>query len=195
MPPRSTSDYPANLNQDWSPGPPRRTRELVERIAAQLVERRLTVAVAESLTGGLLAAGLTELAGSSTFFLGGVVAYADRAKVDLLGVPAETIQRETAVSEPVAAAMASGARWRLQADLALATTGLAGPGDGGTGLPVGLTFIALATPAGTAVHRFQLPGDRGAVRAAAVQAALAILDEWLEGSPPPDRCSSPIDFR
>jgi nicotinamide-nucleotide amidase len=133
------------------------------------------VATAESCTGGLLGGRLTELPGSSDYVLGGAVVYADTAKRALLGVPAELLRDYGAVSEPVARAMADGARARLGATYALSVTGVAGPGGGSPDKPVGLVFIACAAPDETIVRRFEFPGDRDTVRAWSVVAALHLL--------------------
>ncbi len=148
----------------------------VDQLVADLLRSRgATVATAESCTGGLLGGRLTELPGSSDYVLGGAVTYADAAKRDLLGVPAELLREHGAVSEPVARAMAEGARARLGATYALSTTGVAGPGGGSPGKPVGLIFIACAAPDGTVVRRHEFPGDRDTVRAWSVVAALHLL--------------------
>ncbi|HVH64721.1 MAG TPA: nicotinamide-nucleotide amidohydrolase family protein, partial [Candidatus Acidoferrum sp.] len=113
------------------------------RVGDQLRERRQTVAVAESCTGGLLGAAFTDVPGSSDYFLGGVIAYDNRVKIEQLGVPVEVIERTGAVSAETAAAMASGVQRLLGADLGLSITGVAGPGAE-EDKPAGLTFIGLA---------------------------------------------------
>jgi nicotinamide-nucleotide amidase len=146
-------------------------------LAEDLVRAGATLAVAESCTGGGLAARLTDLPGSSRWFLGGVVAYSNQAKADLLGVDERLIEAHGAVSAEVARAMAEGVRRRLKADIGASTTGISGPGADGTAKPVGLTFIAVASAAGTRCRRFVFAGDRRANRAQAVEAALkAVLD-------------------
>jgi nicotinamide-nucleotide amidase len=144
-----------------------------------------TLATAESLTGGLVAAALTDVAGSSATFRGGVVAYATDLKADLLGVDVPLLRRVGAVHPEVAATMARGARDRLQATYGLATTGVAGP-DGQDGRPPGEVHLALAGPGagrfGVAVESLQLPGDRAAVRAAAVHRAVALVVDTLGNS-------------
>jgi len=131
-----------------------------------------SLAVAESCTGGMIAAMITEVPGASEYFLGGVVAYANSAKTDLLGVDASLIADRGAVSEPVAAAMAEGVRARFGADWGIGVTGIAGPTGGSAEKPVGLVFIALAGPAGSAVHRHVFSGSRDIVRRRAALAAL-----------------------
>lgn len=135
----------------------------------------LRLATAESCTGGLIAACLTEIAGSSDVFERGFVTYSNEAKTELLGVSASLIAEHGAVSEPAAHAMAEGALARSPADIALAVTGIAGP-DGGTAeKPVGLVYIAAARRGGPVrVERHLFEGDRGAVRRATVHAALAL---------------------
>jgi len=144
-------------------------------IGHQLTQRRWTLAVAESCTGGLLAGKLTDAAGSSSFFRGGTVVYANEAKTELLGVDPSLIRKEGAVSEPVARAMADSIRRRLKSTLALSITGIAGPDGGTPEKPVGLVFIGLSTPRGTAVRRFQFSGARDSIRTRSVIAAL----DWL----------------
>ncbi len=151
-----------------------------------LRERGQTVAVAESLTGGLLGAALTQLPGSSATFRGGLTVYATDAKAGLAGVPAEVLAAHGAVSEPTARSLAEGARAALGADWGVATTGVAGP-DEQEGKPVGTVHVAVAGPAGTAVRTARLPGDRERVRAVAVTAALDLLRRSLAGPDAPAR--------
>ena len=140
------------------------------------------LATAESCTGGLIATLLTQVPGSSDYFLGGVVSYANSAKIALLGVAPELLAAEGAVSEAVALAMAEGIQQRLGAAWALAVTGVAGPGGGGPGKPVGTVWIALARPAGEAQARLHhFAGGREAVQAQAAAAALAWLLGELDG--------------
>jgi len=148
-------------------------------IGNRLRERSQTLSVAESCTGGLLGARITSIAGSSDYFRGGFLAYTEEMKTALLGVPAELIAGETAVSEPVARAMAEGARRCTGADFALSVTGYAGPGGGTPENPVGTVFVGLATPHGTDVRRLRLPGDRDRIRGFAVQNALDMLRRAL----------------
>ena len=150
-------------------------RELLEALARRLKAENLTVAAAESLTGGRVAAALTALPGSSAYFLGAVVAYSNRLKMELLEVPEEVLTRWGAVSEPCARAMAEGARRRLGARLAVATTGIAGPEGGNPAKPVGLVWLAVAGPEGVRAIERRWPGDRRAVTAAATREALRLL--------------------
>jgi nicotinamide-nucleotide amidase len=155
-------------------------RTIDEIVAGLLRARGATVATAESCTGGLLAGRLTELPGSSDYVLGGAVTYADAAKRDLLGVPADLLAVHGAVSEPAARAMAAGARAATGATFALSTTGIAGPGGGSPDKPVGLVYEACAGPGGTLVRRHEFPGDRATVRAWSVVAALHLLRRALQ---------------
>lgn len=154
-------------------------RTVDDIIAAELRGRQATLAVAESCTGGLLGARLTARSGSSDYFLGGVVSYADQAKIDLLDVPPGMLARFGAVSAEVAQAMAEGARRALRADYALSITGVAGP-DGGTAQkPVGLVCIGCAGPEGSRVRESSFPGDRDSVRMFAATSALHLLRATL----------------
>ncbi len=152
---------------------------LVERLAARLRSTGQTLATAESCTGGLLAAAITDLPGSSAFFLGGVVPYGDRLKHEVLGVPEDLLAAKGAVSAEVAIAMAQGARERLGTDLALSVTGIAGPASDATEKPVGLTFIGLAGPDLVLVRQFNWKGDRWENRRLSVEAALNLALESL----------------
>ncbi len=154
------------------------TDELVQaaaRLQTACRERGLTVALGESCTGGLVAHAITQVSGSSGYFLGGVVSYADSAKMTLLGVPEELIDRHGAVSAEVAGAMASGARRRFGADIAMSVTGIAGPDGGTADKPVGLTFIGLAHHRQVSTRRFEWAGDRSAN----IEASAAAAFEWL----------------
>lgn len=153
---------------------------LAERLQGVCLGRGLTVATAESCTGGLAAATITEVPGASGYFVGGVVSYANSAKEELLGVPGAAIAAHGAVSAQVAMAMAAGARARFGAALAVAITGVAGPDGGTEAKPVGLTYVALADGRGTDVRRFSFTGDRTVVRESAVREALGWLVERAE---------------
>lgn len=143
-----------------------------EALLAQFRARGLKIATAESCTGGLIAATLTAIAGSSDVVERGFVTYSNEAKADLLGVPAELIAAHGAVSEPVARAMALGAVARSAADVALSVTGVAGPGGGSAEKPVGLVFVGAARRGGDVrVERCLFPGDRASVREASVAQA------------------------
>jgi nicotinamide-nucleotide amidase len=156
---------------------------LEQVVGALLRERGQRLAVAESCTGGLVAAKLTDVPGSSAYFQGGVVAYADAAKRELLGVPAALLAEHGAVSEPVARAMAEGARARFAADLAIATTGISGPEGGSEAKPVGLVHVALADASGTHADHFVFPLDRLRHRQLTAQVALDWIRRRLLGFP------------
>jgi len=147
-----------------------------ERLGELLVKKGWTVSVAESCTGGLLAARITDVAGSSRYFRGGVVTYQNEAKERLLGVPARAVERG-GVSEEIARAMAQGCRERLQTDIALGITGIAGPGGGTRKTPVGTVYVAIDSPGETRCERFSFSGDRASNREQAVQAALKMAIE------------------
>ncbi|MGQ9477425.1 MAG: CinA family protein [Candidatus Bipolaricaulia bacterium] len=157
---------------------------LEEEIGALLRERGLTLATAESCTGGLLGHMITNVPGSSDYFLGGVVAYSNAAKERLLGVRAETLAKEGAVSEAVALEMARGARRLFGADLALATTGIAGPGGGTEEKPVGLIYIALVTPDRELCERHIWSSDREGNKRRSAERALELLLGYLSASEP-----------
>lgn len=148
---------------------------LAERLQAACLASATTVALAESCTGGLVAAALTSVPGSSGYFLGGVVSYADAAKRDLLDVDPAVLAAHGAVSAQVARAMAEGARARFGASVAASVTGIAGPDGGSTEKPVGLTYIGVADDAGADVRRFVWSGDRAANRLDSAVAAIELL--------------------
>ncbi|HEX2175793.1 MAG TPA: nicotinamide-nucleotide amidohydrolase family protein [Nocardioidaceae bacterium] len=148
---------------------------------ATLTAARHTLAVAESLTGGLLAATLTDVPGASAAFRGGVCAYATDVKTSLLDVPAALVASVGAVSGDVAAAMALGARTRLGATYGLGTTGVAGP-EPQEGRQVGTVFVAVAGPGGAETLPLRLPGDRAAIRRATCREALALLRRTLDAA-------------
>jgi nicotinamide-nucleotide amidase len=155
----------------------------VEAIVLDLCrEGGLRLATAESCTGGLVAARLTSVPGSSDAFVGGVVAYADEVKARELDVPGEVLERHGAVSAEAAAAMAAGARERLGADVAVAVTGVAGPGGGSAEKPVGLVFLHADGPDGEAARELNFPGDRDAIRSRATVAALHLVRTLLTRS-------------
>jgi nicotinamide-nucleotide amidase len=158
-----------------------------EQVASLLAGR--SVAVAESCTGGLLAARLTDRAGSSAYFAGGVVAYSDEAKTELVGVDADLIARVGAVSDEVAEALATGALTRFGADFGVGITGIAGPGGGTEEKPVGLVCFCVATRSGQKLTRsVQLPGNRADVRDRSTTVAMHLLRRVLagEGDEAPD---------
>ncbi|MEA2228573.1 MAG: nicotinamide-nucleotide amidase [Solirubrobacteraceae bacterium] len=153
-----------------------------EQVAALLHDHGWTIATAESCTGGLLAGRLTDLAGSSDYVAGGVVAYSNEAKVRMADVPAELIEREGAVSTEVAEALADGARSRLSADVGVGITGVAGPGGGTERKPVGLVCFSVAGPDGRRITRSAtLSGDRADVRERSTTVALHLVRRLLRG--------------
>jgi nicotinamide-nucleotide amidase len=149
----------------------------VGALAQALTARGWRIATAESCTGGAIAAACTARAGSSDWFERGFVTYSNAAKCEMLGVDGALIAAHGAVSEPVARAMAEGALARSPAQLALAVTGIAGPGGAVPGKPVGTVWLAWGRPGAVQAERLQLDGDRDAVRAAAVAQALRRLHE------------------
>lgn len=151
------------------------------RVGALLRRHGLTLATAESCTGGLLGHRLTNVAGSSDYYLGGVIAYANAAKVSLLRVDAELLAGEGAVSAAVALQMAAGVRRRLRADVGVSTTGIAGPAGGSPEKPVGLVYIALAAPGVERCERHIWPHDRLGNKKATAQRALEMVLECLAG--------------
>lgn len=152
------------------------TREQAATLLRELQARGLTVATAESCTGGLVGATLTAIPGSSATLLAGFITYSNTAKARILGVPEAMLAEHGAVSAPVAQAMAEGALRGCEADLAVAITGIAGPGGGRPGKPVGLVHFAAARRGAPTLLRHEVfPGDRDAVRAASVVLALRLL--------------------
>jgi PncC family amidohydrolase len=154
--------------------------KLEEIIGRMLTERKLTLAVAESCTGGLLGHRITNVPGSSNYFQGGIIAYSYDAKEWLLGVHHDTLYEHGAVSEETALEMARGARKALGADVAVSITGIAGPSGGLPGKPVGLVFIALSARDRERVERFVWDSDREGNKARSAEAALAMLKEFLD---------------
>lgn len=153
----------------------------VPSLARALREQELTCATAESCTGGMIGAALTSLPGSSQWYRGGVIAYANEIKTALLDVPARTLAVHGAVSQPVALAMALGVCRACGADAAMATTGVAGPDGGAPDKPVGTVWIGWALSGRAVARRFLFAGDREAVRRAAVAEACAGLLDLLRG--------------
>lgn len=155
--------------------------ETLEVRAGQLLRARgLTLALAESCTGGLVAHRLTNVAGSSAYMLGGVVSYSNTAKERLLGVQSATLVAYGAVSEQTALEMARGARRLFGSHIALSVTGVAGPGGGTDAKPVGLTYVGMVAPAFEQVRRFVWDRDRAGNKSESADAALRMLVEWLE---------------
>lgn len=150
-----------------------------QQVGTMLADRGLTLAIAESCTGGLVAHRVTSVAGSSAYFLGGIVAYAYEAKEALLGVRHETLLAHGAVSEETAREMAQGARQRLGADVGISVTGIAGPAGGLPNKPVGLVYVALSAPDAELCRRHIWQGDRLANNTLSVEAVLELLLTYL----------------
>jgi PncC family amidohydrolase len=148
-------------------------------LASDLSRMGLMLATAESCTGGLIGSVLTEIPGSSAFYLGGVISYANTAKIKLLQVESATLEREGAVSEATAKQMALGVRRALDADLSVSVTGIAGPGGGSASKPVGTVWIGISSERGERAGHHRFDGTRAAVRAASVTTALSMLREEL----------------
>jgi competence/damage-inducible protein CinA-like protein len=163
-----------------------RVEHTLERVVGEaLAAAGATVVTAESCTGGLVAERLTKVPGSSAYFLGSLVAYSNRLKTALMGVSPEVIERSGAVSAEVVAEMASGARRRLEADYAVAVSGIAGPGGATEGKPVGTVYLAAVGPdGGSSERQLRLPGDRDTVRWIASQHALEMIRRLVLGLPP-----------
>jgi len=163
----------------------RLTASAAKLLGAALSASGRTLAVAESCTGGLLGGAVTSIPGSSLYFSGGVVAYGDSAKTSLLAVPPELIVARGAVSREVALAMAEGVLSLFRADLAIAVTGVAGPGGGSRGKPVGTVWVAVVASGGVRyAHRFRFPGGREAVRRETVRASLGAAIDVLRSEAP-----------
>ena len=150
---------------------------LADELGDLLAAKHLTIAVAESCTGGLLGSLITQRSGSSSYFLGGVIAYANSVKSDELGVGADLLRSHGAVSREVAAAMAEGVRSRFRSSLGAAITGIAGPRSDDTDKPVGLTYVAVTAGSGTSVSEHNFKGDREAIRRQAAREALRMTIE------------------
>jgi nicotinamide-nucleotide amidase len=154
---------------------------LEKRAGTALKEKGWTLALGESCTGGLIAHRITDVPGSSNYFLGGVMAYSNPVKERLLGVNSETLRAVGAVSEETAREMARGASQAVSSDVGLSVTCIAGPGGGTEEKPVGLTFIGASTPEGEWVERHVFQGDRQSIKGSASDAALNLLLYALEG--------------
>ncbi len=152
---------------------------LEERIGEQLRHNKWRLALAESCTGGLLGHRITNIPGASDYFVGGIVAYANEVKAEVLGVPAEILTEHGAVSRPTVIAMARGVRRLLKAELGLAVSGIAGPSGGSPEKPVGYTWIGLSTPQGEETRSFIFSGNRLAIKEQAAEQALRLLWEHL----------------
>jgi len=158
--------------------------DLAHRLQGACIARGLSVAAAESCTGGLVAHVLTEVPGASAYVRGGIVAYADEIKRELLGVPGSVLAAHGAVSAQVAVAMAEGVCRRMGTSLGIGVTGVAGPGGGTDAKPVGLVYVAVAGLGRTTVRRFQWDGDRSANKRDSAQSAIEMLVEQVELATP-----------
>lgn len=156
--------------------------KLTSELAKKFIDQSLTVGTAESLTGGLVAAALTSVPGSSAYFQGGLTAYSNQLKVELLGVPFQVIQEFGAVSEECARAMAEGARRKMNVRAAVATTGIAGPDGGTAAKPVGLVWLAASTGHRTIAVKHIFEGNRETITRASVVEALKLLDDLIQES-------------
>ncbi len=156
--------------------------DLAGRLGARCKALGLRVATVESCTGGLVGHLITEVPGSSAYYVGGFVTYSDALKRDVVGVPEDVLAAHGAVSAQVAMSMATGGRARTGADLAVSVTGIAGPDGGTASKPVGLTYVAVADGVGVAVRRHVWTGDRSENKACSAAAALELLLERVEAS-------------
>jgi nicotinamide-nucleotide amidase len=154
--------------------------KLLNKISTLLNEKKITVATAESCTGGFIAHTLTNISGSSNYFDRGIISYSNNAKNELLNVPKELLKEYGAVSEPVAKAMAEGIRKISNSDIGLSTTGIAGPTGGTKEKPVGLVYIGLSTKKDTIVKKFRFNEDRIGNKIATCNAVLNLLYEYLD---------------
>ena len=148
---------------------------LAKTLVLQCIEKKVTFGTAESCTGGLISAFITDIAGASAVFYGGIVSYDNSIKEKLLGVHAETLREKGAVSSETALEMSAGAVRALGVDLAVSVTGIAGPGGGTDKKPVGLVYISVASQRGSSVTENHFSGDRESVRLQTVQKALSLL--------------------
>ena len=156
--------------------------QLELRIGDILNERKLSLVTAESCTGGLIASRITDVAGSSVYFLGGIVAYSYEVKASLLGVSWDTLNNNGAVSRETVIEMARGARKVLGADIAVSVSGIAGPGGGTLDKPVGTVWVGLSTPSGEEARHFVWEGDRVRNKYLSSEAALQFVLDYLEGN-------------
>ncbi len=154
--------------------------ELLNKVSSILKKQKLTIATAESCTGGLLSHILTNISGSSDYFDRGIVSYSNKAKMQLLGVPENLLKKYGAVSKQVAKAMAEGVRTKSNVDIGIATTGIAGPTGGTKEKPVGLVYIAISTEDDVIVKKYQFPGDRLQNKENTCNMALQILLDILK---------------
>jgi len=154
--------------------------KLLDVVSAELKKQKVTIATAESCTGGLIANSLTDIPGSSDYFERGVVSYSNKSKTELLGVPEKLIKEHGAVSEQVAKAMAEGIRKKSNVDIGVSTTGIAGPTGGTDEKPVGLVYIAISTSKDTTVRKYNFTGNRLQNKERACNAALWMIFDYLK---------------
>lgn len=157
-------------------------KSMVEKLKILLTENSLNLAVAESCTGGLLSHTLTGISGSSEYFLGGIIAYSNEVKIEILGVQEQTLLLHGAVSQESAKEMAESIRNKFKADIGLSTTGIAGPTGGSPTKPVGLVWLGISTPTGTETFEGHFTGGRDQVKQGAVEKILQFLFEKLDKS-------------
>lgn len=155
-------------------------KSVLDQLKNILIEHALTVAAAESCTGGLLGNTLTSLSGSSQYFIGGVIAYSNQIKIDILGVQEQTLLYQGAVSQQTAQEMADNIREKFHADIGLSTTGIAGPTGGTPIKPVGLVWLGISMPSGTETFECHFNGEREQVKMDSVQQILRLLLERLQ---------------
>jgi len=155
--------------------------DLIQQLFSLLDQRKMMVATAESCTGGMIAAAITEVAGSSAYFDRGFVTYSNEAKIETLDIQPLTIERFGAVSEQTARMMARGAYAHSNADIAISVTGIAGPGGGSDEKPVGLVYIGLATDDHAEVHKHNFNGDRQSIRQQTAELAVQHVIDYLLG--------------
>jgi PncC family amidohydrolase len=168
--------------------------ELAVQLGARCSELGLRIATVESCTGGLVGHLITQVPGSSTYYVGGFVTYSDALKLELVGVPHDVLEAHGAVSAQVAMAMATGGRARTGTDLAVSVTGIAGPDGGTSSKPVGLTYVAVADAVGVAVRRHMWTGDRSENKRLSASAALDLLLDRVDAAAedaPEDQEDSP----
>ncbi len=151
-----------------------------DEVIRRCTERGVTISVAESCTGGLIGSLLVDVAGSSKVFAGGITAYHNAPKRQLLNVPRELLEAHGSVSEAAVKAMAAGARAAFNTTLAIGESGIAGPGGGSAAKPSGTVFVGLASPTGTVVERYVFPGSRRAYKMQVAEAGLALVLRWLD---------------
>ncbi len=154
---------------------------LEEKLNRLLTLKGLSIAVAESCTGGLISSRITDVAGASVYFQGGLVTYSNKAKETLLSVPRDLLIAKGAVSAEVAASMAAGVRHAMEADIGVSVTGIAGPGGGTPSKPVGTVFMGLAPSGVSLVRQYKFDGDRSEIKQQTADEALGLALDYLEG--------------